>query len=229
MAKKRITRKELVKKPDEFITLSGTAIQWARSNAKLLTYGAVAFFVIIVSVAGYRYYVENRERAAAMLLSHSMAAYEEAIRAQQDPAKALAMVQSDLEQLVDTFDGYDAGQLGRLFYAHISLSAAMPDQAIALYTEAMGSVKGNEGLGNTIYNGLAMAHMQKGERAAAIDYFEKVLEGPSAVLKDAALFQLGRLYGVEGDAQKSLSAYKRLNTDFPDSIYANIAREKSAG
>ena len=75
--------------------------------------------------------------------------------------------------------------------------------------------KGNEGLGNTIYNGLAMAHMQKGERAAAIDYFEKVLEGPSAVLKDAALFQLGRLYGVEGDAQKSLSAYKRLNTDFP--------------
>ncbi len=229
MAKKRITRKELVKKPDEFITLSGTVIQWARSNAKLLTFGAVAFFVLIISVAGYRYYAENREKAAAMLLSQSMTAYEGAIRAQQDPAEALAMVQSDLEQLVDTFGGYDAGQLGRLFYAHISLAAAMPDQAIGLYTKAMNSVKGDAGLANTILNGLAMAHMQKGDHAAAIDYFEKVIESASAVLKDAALFHVGRLYGADGDAQKSLNAYKRLSTDFPDSIYANIAREKSAG
>lgn len=229
MAKKRVTRKELVKKPDEFITLTGTVIQWARGNAKALTYGAVAFFALIVLVAAYSYYSENRERAAAALLSQSMTAYEDALREQKTPADALAMVQPDLEELVATFGSYDAGQLGRLFYAHISLAAAMPDQAIGLYNISLGEIVEGDGLSNTILNGLAMAYMQKGDRAAAIDHFEKVLEGASHVFKDSALFNLGRLYMAEGDEQKSLDAYKRLSTDFPDSIYANIAREKSAG
>lgn len=229
MAKKRVTRKELVKKPDEFITFSGKAIQWARENARTLTYGVVGFFALIILIAAYRYYVENRETAAATLLSQNMTAYENALRAEKSPAEALETVQSDLEELVDTFGGYDAGRHGYLFYAHISLSAALPDKAIALYKTALDSYQGDASLGNTILNGLAMAYLQKGDRAAAIDYFEKVLEGDGAVLKDAALFNLGRLYSEEGDAQKSLDAYKRLSTDFPDSIYANIAREKSAG
>ena len=158
-----------------------------------------------------------------------MTAYEEALRAQKSPADALAMVQPDLEELVATFGSYDAGKLGRLFYAHISLAAAMPDQAIDLYNILLDGVMEGDGLGNTILNGLAMAYMQKGDRAAAIAHFEKVLDGASNVFKDSALFNLGRLYMDEGDAQKSLDAYKRLSTDFPNSIYANIAREKSAG
>ena len=229
MAKKRVTRKELVKKPDEFITLTGTVIQWARSNAKALTYGAVAFFALIILVAAYSYYSENRERAAAALLSQSMTAYEDALRAQKSPADALAMVQPDLEKLVATFGSYDAGQLGRLFYAHISLAAAMPDQAIDLYNLSLGGIADGDGLGNTILNGLAMAYMQKGDRTAAIDHFNKVLDGAGHVFKDCALFNLGHLYMAEGDVQKSLDAYKRLSADFPNSIYANIAREKSAG
>lgn len=229
MAKKRLTRKELVKKPDEFITFSGTVIQWARDNAKALTYGAVAFFALIVLTAVYHYYVENREMAAATLLSQSMTAYENAIRAQKTPAEALEMVQPDLEALVDTFGGYDAGRHGRLFFAHISLSAGKPDQAIELYQASLAGYPGDASLENAILNGLAMAYMQKGDRATAIDHFERVLDGEDALLKDAALFSLGRLYTQEGDAQKSLDAYRRLSTDFPNSIYAAMAKEKSAG
>ena len=229
MAKKRVTRKELVKKPDEFITLSGTVIQWARSNAKALTYGAVAFFALVVLVAGYRYYTENRERAAASLLSRSMTAYEDALRAQKEPSEALEMVQPDLEELISTFGGYDAGRLGRLFYAHINLSAGMADQAIEQYNASLDDLDGREPLVNTALNGLAMAYLRKGDTASAIAHFEKVLDAAGTVLKDTALFNLGSLYAAEGDPQKSMDAYQRLTTEFPNSIYADIAREKRAG
>ena len=44
MAKKRLTRKELVKKPDEFITLTGTVIQWARGQCQGVNLWRSCFF-----------------------------------------------------------------------------------------------------------------------------------------------------------------------------------------
>ena len=111
MAKKRITRKELVKKPDEFITLTGAVIQWAQKNTKSLAYGVGTFFIIVLLLAGYRFYAENRERAAGALLSQSITAYEEALRHEKTPVEALAKVQPDLERLIDDFAGCDAGNL----------------------------------------------------------------------------------------------------------------------
>ncbi|MBI5063992.1 MAG: hypothetical protein HZB87_11160 [Desulfatitalea sp.] len=40
---------------------------------------------------------------------------------------------------------------------------------------------------------------------------------------------MGTLYKAAGQAEKSQQAYKQLSTDYPDSIYANIAKEKVAG
>jgi hypothetical protein len=48
-------------------------------------------------------------------------------------------------------------------------------------------------------------------------------------MKDVALFNLGRLYGELGDGPKSREAYGRLVSDYTDSIYFEIAKEKAAG
>ncbi|WP_054029318.1 tetratricopeptide repeat protein [Desulfatitalea tepidiphila] len=228
MAGKKITRKELVKKPDEFLTLTGKVVQWARANAKPLAYGIGAFFVFLILVAGYRLYSENRERAAAALLSRGMTAYAEAVKAGNSPAEALAAAEPELQRLVDGYGRYDAGRLAGVFLAHISLSANMPDQAIALYSEALDRLEGHSSLGNTILNGLAMAYLQKGDASAAIEAFEKVLASGSTVLKDNALFQLGQLYRTSGDGAKSRQTFERLAADFPNSIYVDIARETAA-
>ena len=71
--------------------------------------------------------------------------------------------------------------------------------------------------------------MQKGDSAAAISALEQLLAGNGKMLKDGALFQLGGLYKAAGQEEKSRQAYKQLSTDYPDSVYANIAKEKAAG
>ena len=65
MAKTRLTRKQLLKEPDEFITLTGRTIQWSRQNAKALLLCGVALLVAMAAVSGYLYYNQNRETAAA--------------------------------------------------------------------------------------------------------------------------------------------------------------------
>jgi len=48
-------------------------------------------------------------------------------------------------------------------------------------------------------------------------------------MKDAALFNLGRLYETLGETEKSAAAFKRIVEEFSDSPYANLVKSKSAG
>lgn len=229
MAKKRITRKELVKEPDEFITLTGQMIRWARDNTRPLTYGVCAFIAVILLVSAYRFYSTQREQAAATLLSQTRAAYQAAEKADKDPVKALAVAKPDFERLVSEYGHWSAGRLGRLLYAHAALAGHAPDEAIALYKEALHDFENDPALANSILNGLASAYAEKGDTATAIAQLERIVAGSGTVLKDVALFQLGSLYRSAGETEKSQKAYIRLSTDFPDSIYADIAKEKAAG
>ena len=229
MAKKKISRKELVKEPDEFITITGQAIRWARENTRTLIYGACLFFGIIVLVSVYRLYTAHLQDSAAILLNQTSTAYQAAVQTDKDPAKALAAVKPQFERLVAEYGNWPAGRLGRVLYAHAALAGHAPDEAIALYKKALDDFKTDPTLTSSILNGLAAAYIEKGDSAAAIGYLERLVAGSGKMLKDSALFQLGSLYKAAGQAEKSQQAYKQLSTDYPDSIYANIAKEKAAG
>ena len=46
--KKRVTRKELLKEPDEFMTFTGKLVQYVRDYQKQLMYGFSALVLIII-------------------------------------------------------------------------------------------------------------------------------------------------------------------------------------
>jgi len=56
MAKKRVTRKQLLKEPDEFITFTGKLIRFGRAHHKELTYAVCAVFIIVIAFAAVRYF-----------------------------------------------------------------------------------------------------------------------------------------------------------------------------
>lgn len=224
-AKKRVTRKQLLKEPDEFITTTGKLIRWAREHTKQLLVGSGLFLGVLVLVASYGYYRQKRSDAAILLYSQAMAKYQNA-GGSTEPATALAAAQSDLERLTSEYGGQPAGKLGRIMYGNLSLAAQARDEAVEIYTSALNDFGSDVSLANFIYNGLGAAYSQKGDFAAAIKSFEKIVSGTSPVLKDSALFHLGRLYEALEQPDKSQKAYRQLSTDFPDSMFAEIAKDK---
>jgi tetratricopeptide (TPR) repeat protein len=225
MAKKRVTRKQLLKEPDEFITTTGKLIRWAQEHTKQLLAGGGLFLGLLILVAAYGYYQQKRTDAAILLFSQAMAKYQNA-GGEKAPAAALAAAQSDLERLTGEYGGQPAGKLGRIMYGNLSLAAHARDEAVAIYTSALKDFGSDISLTNFIYNGLGAAYSQKGDFAAAIEYYEKIVGSTSPVLKDSALFHLGRLYEAMGQSDKSQDAYRQLGTDFPDSMFAEIAGDK---
>jgi tetratricopeptide (TPR) repeat protein len=225
MAKKRVTRKQLLKEPDEFITTTGKLISWAREHTKQLLIGSGLFLGLLILVAVYGYYQQKQLNEATLLYSQAMAKYQNA-GGEQEPAAALAAAQSDLDRLTSEFGGQPAGKLGRIIYANLSLAAQARDEAVAIYTSALKDFGSDISLANLICNGLGAAYSQKGDFASAIKYYEKIVDSTSPVLKDSALFHLGRLYEAMGQSDKGQEAYRQLSTDFPDSMFAEIAKDK---
>ena len=77
MAKqKRVTRKQLLKEPDEFITLTGRIIRWGRQYARQVAYGAGAGLILLVVIAAYGYFSRNAENKAYLLLDQAVDKYE---------------------------------------------------------------------------------------------------------------------------------------------------------
>ena len=53
MARRRITRKELLRQPDQFITRSARVIEWAETNASSILYGVGAVLIVGALVGGW--------------------------------------------------------------------------------------------------------------------------------------------------------------------------------
>ena len=222
MAKKKVTRKQLLKEPDEFITLTSKVIQWCRQYPKQLTYGIAAVVAVIIVLVAVKTINDYRSRAAAELLSQSITRVKVAEKEGSEPIDGMG---AQFDQLITSYGGQPAGRLGRIIYAHIQLTAGDLDKAIGLYQEALKDFKQDPSLMNIIYNGLASAYEQKEVTDEAIAYFERISQGEGKVLRDRALFHLGRLYRLNNEMEKSRQAYSRLVSDFPESIYTPVAEE----
>jgi tetratricopeptide (TPR) repeat protein len=229
MAKKaRVTRKKLLKEPDEFITTTGRFIQWSRHYQTQLSYAVGAFFILLAAIAGLRYFSNQAENKAFELLSQATHTYESRLKA-VGPEKAYQEVKEAFEYILNNYKRKTGGKMARLIYADISYNAGNADQAVLFYEQALKDLAKEQSFRNFILSSLGYAYEKKQEYRKAISYFEEITQSNDPLIKDLALFNQGRLYGMLGDASKSKDAFSRLVSDHTDSIYIEIAKEKIAG
>ncbi len=224
MAKKRVTRKQLLKQPDEFITTTGRLISWARENTRALVWGAGIFIGVVLVISAYGIFRADRASKAQALLSRAMVKYQ-AQAGDDQAAKALAAAQADFDILLKSYARQPAGRLGRIIFGHYCLAAEAYDDAVKNYQVALEEFKKEPSLANVIMNGLASAHQQKGEYAQAMNYYKQIAAGTDSMLQDAALFNLGSLHAQMGQTAEREEVFGRLLTDFPDSFYAGLVRK----
>ena len=218
MAKqKRVTRKQLLKEPDEFITTTGRIIRWGRQYTKQVAYAAGAFLILLVVIAGYRYFSNSAENKAFLLLDQAVGKYE----TQKKGMDALAAYEDagdDFEYIIRKYDNTEGGKLATVVFARISYDANNVDRAIQLYEAALAYFENNPTYQNFLWSGLGYAYEKKQDVRMAISWFEKIAGGEDPIVKDVALFNMGRLYHDLGDTAKSMQAYERLTTEHTDTI-----------
>ena len=222
---KNPTRKELLKQPDEFITTFGKLVRFARAYQHQITAALGLVIVIVLALAGWRYWLQKTETKALGLLDQAIGTYQSQIKA-KGPVEARQAVEKQFDTLIQDYTATAGGKLARLVYADVCYAAGDAVRAAELYGQALAGFRNQPFFENLLRAGMGHARFKQTDWGSATALFEKALATPA--FADEALFHLGLIYGLQGDNEKSRGCFNRLITEHPTSIYAPIAREKAA-
>jgi len=230
MAKKRkikISRKQLLNEPDEFITFSSKLLKFIIDHKNQIAIVVTVIFLFLAAFSGWRYFLNKAEDKASISLDRNITRYE-SIKVKEGANKAYLEVEKDFQLLLKKYSGRHGGKLARIIFANICYNAGKLDQAIALYKKSLMDFEDEPFIKNLILNSLGYVYEKKKDYTGAVQYFEMTAQGPQSDLKNEAWYNLGRLYSREGDKEKSLQAYSKIVSDFTDSIYFDLVKEKLA-
>lgn len=228
MATKKLTRKELLREPDEFITTTGRLIALGVAYRKQLLIGATVFLAAVLLFTILRVMSLRSENQSFVALSKVMAKYE-AQEADKSDADRLQAVKADFEEFLGRYGDRGAGRIGRVIFAGICRDGGDLDTAVSLFTRAIDDYSKNPFYANLIHTALGQRLTAKKETAQAVTHFEAAAVKTASPLADTALFNLGLLAEAEGQAEKARSYFKRISEDYPDSIFRDIVKERTAG
>ncbi len=230
MRKKRVSRarKRDLEQPDEFLSVTATIVQKLNRYRTPLTVGVVIVFASLAVFSAVRYFSNKAEGRAFQRLSANLKVYQETAR-DSTPQAALEKVQPLFESLLAEYGRGEGGQLARIVFADLNYRAGRHEAAIASYEQALESLPSEHFAYASALSGLGYAYLAAGENDRAAGCFEKIVAGAHTQLRADALYQLGRLYGQNGQAAKQKDVFQRLLEEAPSFVYADLVKRQIEG
>jgi tetratricopeptide (TPR) repeat protein len=225
---KKKTRKELLKEPDEFLTLTSRVLGWAAEYKKQINMAVLGVLSVGVLVSAYIYYVNHQESRAANLLAQALEKLEQ-LGPGKPTSKTVQEVSEDFKRIFNDYGSRSNGGLARLLYANLCYETGDYAQAAELYKASLPQFTEQPMIHFQILKSLGYTYAALNDPGTAAGYFEQALAGGTKDLQDDLLFNLGDLYARLGQKDKSTDLFKRILNEHPDSIYANLVRRKVDG
>ena len=223
-----MTRKQLLKGPDEFISVTSRLLQFAMKYKVQLSFALGVIVLLVIVISGIRYFSNKAENRAFALLNQATTGYDLIVK-DNGPEKACRDIGQDFDFIITKYSTRDAAKLAGLIYANICYNAGDYEKATVLYDKSLKDFKNHPSIKSFILSGIGYNHEEKNDYKAAANSFEMIVSQSGAIMKDEALFNLGRLYAAMGENEKSLTAFKKIVSDYTDSIYIKLARERVSG
>ncbi len=223
--KKRISRKKLLKEPDEFLTFSARAIRFVVDNQKPVFGILIGVVVVVLAFAGLRYFSNLSEKKAYAMFEQGRMHYM-AENSQDTKAPEQEKAAEQFEKVITKYPSTDAARFSLLIYADMSYQNGDYQRAIELYQKALGAFSGEGSIQKLIWNGLAYAYEAQKDYKSAAEYFQRITETQDEFIKADACYNLGRTMDALNHQEKALEAYNKVVQAHPGSVGFKIANEK---
>lgn len=227
MAKKKvIIQKKFQDDSDKIPTFQSKLFAFIGKYKIHVSCALIAVIVSITAFVAVQYFSNKAEDKAFAMLEQCVKKYE-ALLTNDGKNKACFNVAKDFNSIFEKYSKKQGGKLAKIVYANICYEAGNFDKAMSLYNDVLQNVENNWFLKNLILNGLGYAHEEKKDYKMAIKYFEMITKADDSIMKSEALYNLGRIYEMTGDKDKSINAFKKIIPDYSnESIYLELIQEK---
>jgi tetratricopeptide (TPR) repeat protein len=230
------SRKELLEEPDPFMVFANRMLKIAKEYQQQIVMGTLAVVLVAVVISALIYFKHQSEDQAALMLGNAIARYNaieykdpKVINPKPPSIAEYEGVKKIFKEIVEKYGSTGAGKAALLHYADLCYKTQNYDEAIKIYKKALDVFEDKIGFKSLILNGLAYSYEDKKDYDSALKYFKMIATDKNAPMKDQALFNLAQIYEKLGKTDLQAEAYKRIISEYPDSMYYRLAKEKIAG
>jgi tetratricopeptide (TPR) repeat protein len=209
----RITRKDILNTPDEFITTTSSLLVWIKEHLQQFIIGAVVLVCLLAGGYGVYYWKTNREL-------EGMNAY---MKASNNPQMSI--------QVAQEYSDTKAGKLAKLRLARMSFEQGNQKMALAYADEFINKWASKDTFHWQAILITASAYMQQNEPAKALPILNTCIENASNDLKYQALFIKANALiamGKGGEAKQCLSAVSEDYSEMAKTLLASLGTSPSA-
>jgi predicted negative regulator of RcsB-dependent stress response len=222
MTAEKISRKELLKTEDEFITFSSQMIILAKEHQRELKFigvGLVCLILIYLGINTYLRYINNKAQDAYNIAYYAISKNMDS-KADQDSIKKSGELFNDVGKK------YGISKAARLVLpelAYVNFLQQKYDEAISKYQEFLAKAP-EDPYKSLAETAIAVCYEEKGDLDKALQILEKISSGPNDFFKEQAMLSTARIYRAKDQKEKSNEILNRFIKDFPDSQFLPLAK-----
>jgi len=221
MTKTKLSRKELLKKPDEFMSLSSKVITFVKGHKRQFDYLGMAIMgliIIYLGVYSYKRYINKKGQETYNT------AYYALLKNTNDKGQVDQKKTEELfDKVIKDYGSSKAAKLALPELANSKFEQKQYDEAIAKYEEFLGTLSEDDPYKSLTRLSLSVCYEEKGKFDKAIQPLEKIMEGPDDFFKEQALLSLARIYRLSNKQDKSNDMLKQFKEKFPKSVFLDMA------
>jgi len=231
---KKIDRKDL-KQPDEFISFSHKALQWALERRTGVLVGIAALVLIIIGFYAWRWYLHENARHASMDFIEAKKILETSLQESpnQQPtnmSQASYVTEKEKHQAaIEAFKkvknnhkGTDVASLATYFIAESNRKIGEYANAIKYFKEYISEQGQNGLLGVFALEGIATSHESQDKPEEALKHYQKL----EKLEPDRGKYHQARLKQKSGEIQEARRLYEDIIKEHPQTIYRQTIEER---
>ncbi len=229
MAEKKLSRKELLKEPDEFLTITGKVIEYTRDYPKTVAAGIALVVIVLLAGAGVYYYYKNREAKSHELIEQVWRDYEVAVQSPRQPTpEKLDQLFAEFNAMAKQYKSLPAGEIALLYSGHVLYAKGDFKGALQRYEAMQSTNLVKNGLGPLVLYHIAMCRFHLKEYDRAVMLFDQLSKDINSPYRREAYGTIARIYELMGKNKEAIQAYRQYLKMFPEAPDAAFVRAKIA-
>jgi tetratricopeptide (TPR) repeat protein len=226
MPPKKVSRKKLLKEPDEFISTTGKVIQFVKGHQRQVMRAAVIVLLIIVAGAAAFTYLRWQEGKALAVQLEGLKIYQDAYQAslENPAAEKKEEYKKALDKFKESIAIYGWGktaQMTRIFIGNSHTALKEHDQAQAVYSQSLDGPFRPVAL-----NGLAYLFEARGDYSKALEFYQKNTEESTNPYRLESLLGAARCHEILKQIPKALEVYEKALPQASKTALADFIRWK---
>ncbi|MBL7216805.1 MAG: hypothetical protein ISS62_03860 [Desulfobacteraceae bacterium] len=219
---KKLTRKELLKETDEFLTLSNRAVMFFNAHLRGLKYCGIAIAVIVAGYLAVYGYMRHINKSGQEVYNMAYDTLTDNLEPDVTPEK-LKKAEELFERVINEYGMSKAARLALPQIGHVKFAEKNYDDAILYYDKFAAEVSGDKEYETLTSLALAGCYEAKGDMKKAILLLSSIVDAPDNLFRETAMLSLERVYRIDNQPEKATEILKKFVQEYKTSPFLPMA------